>query len=225
MSIVSPKEISSIRQIERLVKQKFHRSDIPDGAEVVRKRLFFYLEQIANTIPQEDFAKLYQSSIHERFEDMDKDELIRRLVWLQLRDTIDMYQDAEDLNAGYDNSGKGNREVKHGRSVRLFINLGQKDGMNNERLVQFVAEMTDMDGNIFDRVTVRDLSSFINVPTSAAELIIQSLSSKKFKGRKVKVEEAEQPRFGGTSGSPSTRSGDSRNKYSKQGERKFNKRY
>jgi ATP-dependent RNA helicase DeaD len=36
MSIVTPKEISSIRQIERLVKQTFHKSDIPDGAEVVR---------------------------------------------------------------------------------------------------------------------------------------------------------------------------------------------
>src|SRR5690606_15913849 len=44
-AIVSPREIPSIRQIERLVKQKFNRSDIPDGAEVVRKRLFFHLEE------------------------------------------------------------------------------------------------------------------------------------------------------------------------------------
>ena len=62
MSIVSPKEIYSIRQIERLVKQKFHKSDIPDGAEVVRKRLFYYLEQIETAEPKADFAEVYQDS-------------------------------------------------------------------------------------------------------------------------------------------------------------------
>ncbi|MEI8280176.1 MAG: DEAD/DEAH box helicase [Bacteroidota bacterium] len=225
MSIVSPKEISGIRQIERLVKQKFHKSDIPDGAEVVRKRLFFYLEQIANTTPQEDFGKLYQADIHDKFADMDKDELIRRLVWLQLRETIDMYQGSDDLNAGYDRGGSS-RDNKPGRSVRLFINIGQKDGVNTERLVQLVAEMTDLDPNVFDRVTVRDLSSFFNVRTDAAEFIISNLSSKKFKGRKIKIEEAEQRSFDrSASPSSSRRFDDNRNKYSKPGSQKFNKKY
>jgi ATP-dependent RNA helicase DeaD len=225
MSIVSPKEISGIRQIERIVKSKFHRSDIPDGAEVVRKRLFFYLEQIANTIPQEDFAKLYQDNIHEKFADIDKDELIRRLVWLQLKDTIDAYQSSDDLNAGYDKGGSS-RDAKPGRSVRLFINIGQKDGINTGSLIQFVAEMTDLDASVFDRVTVRDLSSFFNVRTDAAEFIVQSLSSKKFKGRKIKVEEAEQRSFDkSASPSSSRRFDDNRNKNGKSGSQKFNKRY
>jgi len=191
MSIVSPKEISNIRQIERIVKQRFHKSDIPDGAEVVRKKLFYYLEQIANSAPQDDFAALYQANIHERFEEMDKDELIRRLIWLQLKDTVDMYNDSEDLNAGYDNTsrerGKGNK------TVRLFINLGIKDGFTNgDKLLQFITESTDIDANTIDKITVRDLSSFFNVPYSAAEYIMQVLSQKKHKGRKVRLEEAEQ---------------------------------
>lgn len=191
MSIVTPKEISNIRQIERIVKQRFHKSDIPDGAEVVRKKLFYYLEQIANSEPQDDFAVLYQNSIHERFEDMDKDELIRRLIWLQLKDTIDMYNDSEDLNAGYDNTSK--ERGKGNKTVRLFINLGIKDGFSNsDKLLQFITESTDIEPNMIDRITVRDLSSFFNVPYSAAEYIIQVLSQKKHKGRKVRLEEAEQ---------------------------------
>jgi ATP-dependent RNA helicase DeaD len=237
MSIVTPKEISSIRQIERLVKQTFHKSDIPDGAEVVRKRLFYHLEQIATAEPQSDFAKVYQTSIHERFEDMDKDELIRRLIWLQLRDTIEAYNDAEDLNAGY---GSREREGKSrgtgGRSVRLFINIGQKDGINSsERLLQFITESSDIEPGLIDRITVRDLSSFFNVTTSAAQFLVETLNQKKFKGRKVRIEEAEQrdrerggyspkpygDRRGGGSG------GESRGGRSKGegGSQKFNKRY
>jgi ATP-dependent RNA helicase DeaD len=200
MSIVSPKQISNIRQIERLVKQKFHKSDIPDGAEVVRKRLFFYLEQIALAEPQADFAKLYQDTMHEQFADIDKDVLIRKLIWLQLKDTIDAYQDSDDLNAGFESKGKGKEKGERNfgnRSVRLFINLGEKDGLNIGKLIQFITESTDVESHIVDRVTVRDMSSFFNVPGDAAEYIIEHLSSKKFKGRKVRLDVADQPGGGG----------------------------
>ncbi len=199
MSIVSPKQISNIRQIERLVKQKFHKSDIPDGAEIVRKKMFFYMEQIATAAPQADFAKLYKDSIHDQFAEVDKDELIRKLIWLQLKDTIEIYQHTEDLNAGYDRKEGPDRRSGN-RFVRLFINLGEKDGLNEQKLLQFIIESTDVEANTIERMTVRDMSSFFNVPGDAAEYIIEHLSNKKFKGRKVRLEEAEQRSFGGGGG-------------------------
>jgi len=201
MSIVSPKQISNIRQIERLVKQKFHKSDIPDGAEIVRKKMFFYMEQIATAQPHANFAKLYHDMIHDQFADVDKDELIRKLIWLQLKDTIEIYQHTEDLNAGYDRKEGNDRSNRSSsRFVRLFINLGEKDGLNAQKLLQFIVESTDVEPNTIDRMTVRDMSSFFNVPGDAAEYIIEHLSNKKFKGRKVRLEEADQPRFGGGGG-------------------------
>jgi len=204
MSIVSPKEISNIRQVERISKTRFHKSDIPDGAEIVRKKLFYYLEQIETAQPENDFAKIYQSTIHEKFEDMDKDELIRRLVWLQLKETIETYNEAEDLNAGYEQKerSRGNRS-----SVRLFINIGMKDGISGpEKLLQFITDSTDMESNTIDRITVRDLSSFFNVSGTAAEFIIQTLSAKKYKGRKIRIEEAEQRDRERSGGFPTNRS-------------------
>lgn len=228
MSIVTPKEISVVRGIERLVKQRFNRCDIPDGAEVVRKRLFYYLEQIETAAPQEDFAAVYQSSIHERFEDMDKDELIRRLIWIQLKSTIDSYQDAEDLNAGYESGGNSGA----GQGVRLFINLGSKDGMDsNEKLIHYIAEATDLDPSLFFRVTVREMASFFNVPQNAAEFIRDNLSAKKYKGRKIRVDEAEQRsgdrkgRPGGGRSQSSRYSGDRGGHNDEQGSPKFNRRY
>ena len=200
MSIVSPKQISNIRQIEKLVKQKFHKSDIPDGAEVVRKRLFFYMEQIANAQPKDDFAKMYYDSMQEQFASVDKDELIRKLIWLQLKDTIDAYADAEDLNAGFERKGSTSGGGGGSKYVRLFINIGEKDGLNAARLLQFITESTDVEPNMIDRITVRDLSSFFNVPSDAAEYIKEHLASKKFKNRKVRLEEAEQSRGGSREG-------------------------
>lgn len=188
MSIVSPKEISGIRQIERLVKKSFNKSDIPDGNEVVRKRLFYHLEEIENSEPKKDFAEVYLNAIHERFEHMDKDELIRRLIWLQLKETISAYGDAKDLNAGYESDNRGNRD-----SVRLFMNVGEKDGISSaQKLLELVTGATDIEPNLIQRITIRELSSFFNVPGSAAEFIISAMSQKKLKGRKIRIEEADQ---------------------------------
>jgi ATP-dependent RNA helicase DeaD len=209
MSLVTSREIGRIRQVERLAKTRFHKSDIPDGAEVVRKRLFHFLDKIEQAEPDNGFGDIYQKSIHEKFEAMDKDELINRLIWLQLKDTMKDYENAPDLNAGFNDRRERGSDRSDSRdsgprtgSVRLFINIGTKDGANTDSLVHFVTEMTDLEPNMVSRVTVRELSSFFNVPAEAVEFISDSLAQRKFNNRKVRVEEADnKPGFGGGSGS------------------------
>jgi ATP-dependent RNA helicase DeaD len=227
MSVVTPKEISNIRQIERLVKKRFSKSDIPDGAEVVRKKLFYQLEQIENAKPEKNFAEVYLNTIHDRFHDMEKDELIKRLIWLQLKDTIEIYQNANDLNAGYgaDNSGSNDK------SVRLFINIGMKDGIDSpEKLVRFITESTDIESSLISRITVREMASFFNVQNDAAEFIKETLAAKKHKGRKIRLDEADQkPRdnrefSGGNRGRQSTDRNGGRNYSNDRGKPRFSDR-
>lgn len=197
MSLVTSREIGRIRQVERLAKTKFHKNDIPDGAEVVRKRLFHFLDKIEKAEPENDFGEIYQKTIHERFENIDKDELISRLLWLQLKDTIHDYAGAPDLNAGYHVSPKASSPGGRSRdgSVRLFINIGTKDGATTGKLLQFITENTDLEGNLISRITVRELSSFFNVPADAAEFVMDNLAKLKFNQRKVRLEEADNKPF------------------------------
>lgn len=196
MSLTTGREIGRIRQIERLAKTKFHKSDIPDGAEVIRKRLFHFLDKIEQAPAENEFGEIYRKAIHERFEALEKDELISRLIWLQLHETMVSYQNAPDLNAGYGQQsaprggGGGGSETATG-DVRLFINLGTKDGVSTGKLIQFICEATDMDGKSINRVTVRELSSFFNVPADASEFVSNALAQQKFNGRRVRVEEAD----------------------------------
>jgi len=199
MSLVTNREIGRIRQVERIAKTRFHKMDIPDGAEVVRKRLFHFIDKIADATPKNDFGDIYQSSIHERFENMDKDELINRLLWLQLKDTISDYANAPDLNAGFDsrrlNRGEGQRERNADGSIRLFINIGTKDGASAGKLIKFITEMTDMDPKLITRLTVTELSSFFNVPGDAFDFVKTTLTRHKFNDRRIRVEAAESKPF------------------------------
>jgi len=113
---------------------------------------------------------------------------------------MENYSESNDLNAGFGAAGAGTGRGPASAGAgwkRLFINLGEKDGLNTERLVDFIHESTDVEKNMIERVTVRDMSSFFNVRADAADFIQTSLSSKKYKTRKVRVEDAEQSRGGG----------------------------
>ncbi|MFT4062885.1 MAG: DEAD/DEAH box helicase [Edaphocola sp.] len=201
MSLVTTREIGRIRQVERLAKTRFHRSDIPDGAEVIRKRLFHFLDQIEAATPETAFGEMYQKSIREKFADMGKDELINRLLWLQLKDTMVDYEHAPDLNAGYADRGGEEKSRDRSGSVRIFINIGTKDGATPQSLVQFIAESSDVDPKLIQRVTVRELSSFFNVPADALEYLNESLTQRRFNDRKVRIEEADKkPSYGGGGG-------------------------
>ena len=127
-------------------------------------------EQIASAAPMPDFASVYQQSIHERFEDMDKDELIRKLIWLQLKDTIDAYQGSDDLNAGYENKETKSRAGRSG-GVRMFINLGAKDGVTTpEKLLEFITDSTDIEAGMIDRITYATLAASLMLPQALLNL-------------------------------------------------------
>ena len=198
MSIVTPREIGKIRQVERISKTKFNKSDIPDGNEVVRKRLFYFMEKIEQTEGQTHFSEKMSKTISERFAGIDKEDLIQRLLWLQLKDTVADYEDAPDLNSGYDQKAASGGGGSKDGTVRLFINLGTKDGLNTQKLIQFITDQTDFDGRMISKITVRELSSFFNIPADALDFISANISSRKYNNRKVRVEEADnKPSFGG----------------------------
>lgn len=197
MSIVTPREIGRMRAVERVAKTKFTKTDIPDGNEVVRKRLFYFMEKIEQLAGEAKFSEKMSATISERFADIDKEDLIQRLLWLQLKDTVADYEDAPDLNSSYNQKESGSSAGKDG-TVRLFINLGTKDGLNAGKLVQFITDQTDFDGKLVSRITVRELSSFFNIPADALDYITANITSRKFNNRKVRVEEADKkPSFGG----------------------------
>ena len=73
------------------------------------------------------------------------------------------------------------------------MNMGEKDGITSpQKLLEFITAATDIEANLVQRITLRELSAFFNVPGTAVDFVMTALSQKKLNGRKVRVEEADQ---------------------------------
>ena len=75
MVIVSKSEVRKIKSIERIIKKKFEKKEIPDGIEICEVQLMSLANKIHNTTVNHEIDK-YLTSINDLFEDTTKEELI-----------------------------------------------------------------------------------------------------------------------------------------------------
>jgi ATP-dependent RNA helicase DeaD len=75
--------------------------------------------------------------------------------------------------------------------TRLFIALGQKNGMTKRSIVQYIIDNAKTHESKINNVEVFDNFSYISVPFQEAEIILNIFRKKK-KGQKSIIEKAEQ---------------------------------
>ena len=74
---------------------------------------------------------------------------------------------------------------------KLFVNLGTKDGFYKASFLQFILDMSDLSKDVLGRIDMKDMNSWVEIEGSAANQMIKSLDGKKFKGRRIRMNDAE----------------------------------
>lgn len=223
ISLIHTREFSRIRDIERIAKARFERKQIPNGTEVCEKQFFYFIEKIHTAdITHGDYEN-YLPRLQELFADMSKEEILTRMASLEFNRFLDYYKNARDLNVSTerrgeerrgeerrDREGRGwerrsedgrggerrSREVGEGM-VRLFINVGQKDGFYKASFLQFILDASELNKDVLGRIDLKEMNSYIEIDKKSARQMIQALDGKKVKGRQIRINPAdEKPAWG-----------------------------
>jgi ATP-dependent RNA helicase DeaD len=210
LSIVHQRESFKIKTIERMVQVPFNRVEIPTGRDVCRKQFFFFMEKLVKTdISHGDYAS-YLPMLEEKFADMSKEEVLQRVAALEFDRFLRYYENAEDLNARQSDRRDDRRERQpdsraerkpggkyapsSGNMVKLFVNLGTKDGFYKASFLQFVLDMSDLSKEVLGRIDLKEMNTWLEVDRNAAQKMIGAIDGKKFKGRRIRMNEADSVR-------------------------------
>lgn len=202
VSIVTPKEIYRLRQVERMINQRISQMEIPSGKDVCRKQFFHFIDRLlAADISHGDYEN-YLPALKEKFGNMDKEEIVQRVAALEYDRFLTYYENAADLNIREVKKEKNNRPAQGGEKrgsksrnqtvqnssyTNLFVNLGTKDGFYKASFLQFILDMSDLPKEALGKVNLRELNSWVEVDRSAAGKMIKSLDGKNFRGRKIRM--------------------------------------
>ncbi|MBN8718093.1 MAG: DEAD/DEAH box helicase [Sediminibacterium magnilacihabitans] len=208
IAIVHSKEMYKLKQIERINNSKFHKLDIPSGKDVCRKQFFHFMDKLLSADISHGDYETYVPMLAEKFADVSKEEVLKRVAAMEFDRFLKYYENAEDLNVRErgkneqrDSRGNGRRdggayESRRDRGgsngySRLFVNLGTKDGFYKASFLQFILDMSDLKKEVLGRIDMKDMNSWVEIEKGAANQMIRALDGKNYKGRRIRMNDAD----------------------------------
>ncbi|HMP92353.1 MAG TPA: helicase-related protein [Phnomibacter sp.] len=198
MSIVAPRELRRVKDIERIINARMHKLEIPTGKDVCRKQFFHFIDRMLQADISHGEYATYLPKLQEKFAEMPKEEILTRVAALEFDRFLKYYENAEDLNIQKESKQKplpkgANRDTRGrtfeggGQYQKLFVNLGTKDGFYKASFLQYILDMSDLRKDVLGRIDMKELNSWVEVEKGAAQKMIKAIDGKNYKGRKIRM--------------------------------------
>ena len=195
ISIINIKEVSKIRQIERSLKRSFTAARVPEGIEVCEKQLMHLVKRVHDVNVNEKEIAPYLDAIYTELQDLDKENLIRRFVSIEFNRFLEYYRKAPDLNvdptslrAPRDRDRDGGNDGFRSQGRRMFISIGEKDGLDKGKLLRFLCDESGEKGAVFGRIDVKGVFSFVDVQEDKLDSVMKAIHGSDYQGRTVRTE-------------------------------------
>jgi ATP-dependent RNA helicase DeaD len=145
----------------------------------------------------------------DKFADISKEEVLKRVAAMEFDRFLKYYENAEDLNVRYiprdrEAPSRGHREripigndgrrrtysPGNGDFVKLFVNLGTKDGFYKASFLQFVLDMSDLKKDVLGRIDMKEMNSWVEIDRKSAPQMIRAIDGKNYRGRRIRMNDA-----------------------------------
>jgi len=234
--LINTGEGYKIRQIEGKIRTTFVKGEIPEPKEICEAQLLKLVSKVIATEVKEDDIAEFLPPVMAEFENLTKEEVVKRFISAEFNRFLDYYERAGDLNAksGRDRDGdrndrgrdrdRGDRRddrggdrreraprVEDANKTRFFVNLGQRDGLNPGGLLRVVCDSTGLKSNNVGKIDILASYSFFEADNDLADKIIKEVNGTEYEGHTVSVEvTTKKPSGGGNAGRRPGGSGGSR---------------
>jgi ATP-dependent RNA helicase DeaD len=227
--LINTGEGYKIRIIEGKIRTTFVKGEIPEPKEICEAQLLKLVSKVIATEVKEDDIAEFLPPVMAEFENLTKEEVVKRFISAEFNRFLDYYERAGDLNAkaGRDRDSdrdgdRGNRRDRGDRDdrgdrgdrreraprkedankTRFFVNLGQRDGLNPGGLLRVVCDSTGLQSSNVGKIDILASYSFFEADNDLADKIIKEVNGTEYEGHKVNVEvTTKKPSGGGGGGS------------------------
>jgi ATP-dependent RNA helicase DeaD len=176
-TFVSGREIFKLKIIQKYIKTKIKLNPVPSYDDVEEMRTNTFLDELKQIIDKEDLKKyvyLVERLINEDYTSLD-------IAAALLKKTLGGNGKSHDEEAGFSHTGSPGE-------VRLFINVGRKDKIRPGDILGAITGETGLPGKAIGEINLYDKFSFVNVPASHAEKIINVMQGNTIRKKKINIE-------------------------------------
>ncbi len=183
ITLISSKEYRQLRTIERLIKTRIQRCELPSMADVSERQAENLKNKLIQVIKQ-DHLSTYRSIVNELFEEYDSIDIAAAALKYAVEGISETEEHHIDEEFAFGNTGAAPG------MVRLFMNIGRLQQIRPQDIVRWIADESGIPGNIIGMINIYDKFTFVEVPEQYATRVLSCMHQNMIKGRKVSVEPA-----------------------------------
>jgi ATP-dependent RNA helicase DeaD len=184
-TLLNVREAYRLKEIEKKANIRFKRIQIPGAREVLDRKLLTFTQTIASQDVDENMFSQEHFENMEVLMAMDKQEIVKKILTLELKRFAADYLNAPDLNAG-DRAATGVEQAS-GSSSRIFVSVGKKDGFETMNFKDWVAEVSGVKKKNL-HVYVKGVYSFVDAEAEDVAALLETLNKQEIEGRIVRAE-------------------------------------
>ncbi|MES2629110.1 MAG: DEAD/DEAH box helicase [Bacteroidota bacterium] len=215
MSLVSPRDTRKVPQLEKIIGKRIDLVKVPSGQDVCARQLMSLVDRVKETEVRESEIKPYLNDIFEAFGELSKEDLITKFVSAEFNKFLHYYKSAGDLNlaprAKGDRPERGDRPDRPARGEggsrfndddyqRIFVNVGELDGLDKGFLLRFICDNTGVTSKAIGRIEIKREFSFVSIEKADVDRVMKGLTGADFDGREVRTELSHDGGGGGAKG-------------------------
>jgi ATP-dependent RNA helicase DeaD len=184
ITLITPREYRQLRLIEKLVRTRIKREELPTTADLAERQLETLRGHLTSIIEKGHLSS-YRNVVTELMEENDSVEVAAAA----LKYAVEGIEPRAEEEAVDDEIMFGNTGARPGM-VRLFMNIGRASQIRVQDIVRAIAEEAGIPGNIIGMINIYDKFTFVEVPEDVAARVMSCMHHNLIKGKKVSVEPA-----------------------------------
>ncbi|MDQ3693299.1 MAG: DEAD/DEAH box helicase, partial [Chloroflexota bacterium] len=206
ITLVTPREVRWLRQIERVTKARIEGRRLPTIADVAERRREMLKQRVLDILSNPDEYAQYVDTIDDLAEERDAVDVAAAVLKLYAeetgRGTPDQQEDdIATFSAATAPRARGDAGTVRGEAgmVRLFLSAGRNQGVRPQDIVGAIANEAGIPGRAIGAIDILDTYTFVDIPNEFVERVLAAMQTASIKGRRVNIEVA-RPADGGERG-------------------------
>jgi len=181
ITFITPREFKQLRLIEKAIKVKIKRKEVPSMSDLLEKQKDEIKDLISKVIKQENISH-YISIVEEMTEEFEPEKIAAAAIRL--------YQEGEPEEKLEVDKERFKKTGERSGVTRLFINIGKEKNISKDDILNYICEEGDMSKKDIKNIRILDKFTFLEVPEEVSERIIAILHKSIIKGHKIRAEQA-----------------------------------
>lgn len=180
ISILSPRESSKIKALEKIIGKEFELKKIPGANDIHKKQIDDYVKKIQEADIEKIGNHKYSESAIEDLMKEKKEDLIKKILVYKFDSLLNTYKNSTDLNAKAGRQKSSNKKNNYNpeNNYEVKINFGKKHNLDIKKIFSIIN--SDRSSKRFDvgRIKILPNCTYISVDKKNAQKIQKLFNEK-----------------------------------------------